>query len=84
MPPAGFAVRRVCVLPGTARAYQAEDWRDSLVLVATGELELVGVCGSTHTCRAGDLIYLDGLPLCLLRNRGSATTLLVALSRASP
>lgn len=81
MAPGAFTVHAVCVPPGATRAYRKEDWRDSLVLVVAGDIDLVGLSGTTHTCRAGDLIWLDGLPLRLLRNSGSAAVLLVAFAR---
>ena len=76
-----FAVRVVAVPPGRARAYDAVEWRDALVLVARGEIELEGVGGGCECFRRGAILSLDGLPLRALRNRGTVSTSLVAVSR---
>jgi len=76
-----FAVRVVAVPPGLARAYDAAEWRDALVLVARGEIELEGVGGGRKCFRRGAVLSLDGLPLRALHNRGAQPASLVAVSR---
>jgi len=76
-----FAVRVVAVPPGRARAYDAAEWRDALVLVARGEIELEGVGGGRERFRRGAVLSLDGLPLRALHNHGAHAASLVALSR---
>lgn len=74
--------RHVRVLPaGYAQPVDATHWTDALVDVAQGEIELELTCGDLHRFRAGDVLWLDGLPLRLLRNRGSGTAVLVAVRR---
>jgi quercetin dioxygenase-like cupin family protein len=80
LPPA-FEIRAVSVAPGRMRAYHEADWRDSLVVVEGGEIELDCLGGSRQRFRRGDVLWLVGLPLRALHNRGTETTLLVAVTR---
>jgi hypothetical protein len=79
LPPA-FELRVVAIAPGRARAYHEQEWRDALVFVERGEIELESQRGSRRFAR-GDVLWLIGLPLRALRNRGHEPTLLVAISR---
>ena len=74
-------LRTVSVEPGASLAYEEADWRDALVTVESGELELVMTCGRSCFFQQGDLLWLQGLPLAALRNRGDEPTVLVAASR---
>ena len=74
-------VRTVRVEPGDSLQYQEADWRDALVTVESGELELVMACGRSCYFQAGDLLWLQGLPLASLRNRGEEPAVLSAASR---
>ena len=74
-------MRTVCVEPGDSMPYVDAEWRDALVTVESGELELVMACGRSCFFQSGDLLWLQGLPLAHLRNRGDQPTVLVAASR---
>ena len=74
-------LRTVSVEPGASLAYEEADWRDALVTVESGELELVLTCGRSCFFQRGDLLWLQGLPLASIRNRGDEPTVLVAASR---
>jgi hypothetical protein len=74
-------VRVVAVAPGGDRPYDEDEWRDALVLVRSGEIELRGVSGASRCFGRGDLIWLEGVPLRLLHNPGSEPAVLVAISR---
>ena len=74
-------MRTVRVEPGGSLPYREADWRDALVTVESGELEVVMACGRSCFFRAGDLLWLQGLPLASLRNRGEEPTVLSAASR---
>jgi hypothetical protein len=74
--PPGFQVRVVTVLPG-----DDADWRDALVLVRHGELELETLAGTRRRFGCGDVIWLIGLSLRALHNPGLQPTELVAISR---
>jgi len=76
-----FDMRVVSVPPGGERPYDPAEWQDALVLVRSGEIELRGVSGATRSFGCGDLIWLDGVPLRLLRNPGSEPAVLVAITR---
>jgi hypothetical protein len=76
-----FARRTLTIAPGTAHIAAEADWPDAIVLVARGSVELVCAGGSIRRFASGDLIWLRGLPLCSLRNRGPGDTVLVAVSR---
>ena len=67
--------------PGQSLPYDAADWRDALVLVRCGEIVLETLCGRSWHFQRGDVIWLDGLPLESLRNRGAEPAVLVAAAR---
>lgn len=79
--PLGFAVRAVGVEPGGHRIYNAAEWDDALVVVTCGEVELECLSGTRVRFGRGDLLWLAGLPLRALHNRGREPTLLLAVSR---
>ena|SRR5947209_7007088 len=77
--------RTVTVLePGTTRPYEEAEWRDALVVVRRGEIELECLAGGRHAFREGDILFLSGLSLRALHNRGAGPAVLVAVSRARP
>jgi hypothetical protein len=78
---ASFQVRVVTVAAGSERAYDEAEWRDALVIVEWGEIEIECLGGSRHTFRRGDVLWLTGLPLRVLRNHGPAPAALKAVSR---
>lgn len=76
-----FRIRRIVVAPGAERRYDEAEWRDALVVVESGRLELECSGGSSRAFRRGDVLWLIGLPLRVLRNRGAVPTVLVVVSR---
>ena len=80
LPPA-FVRREIVLAPGTERPYDPDEWADSIVVVADGEVELECRAGHLARFRRGDILWLTGLPLRVLRNRGSEAAVLVAVSR---
>jgi hypothetical protein len=79
--PLGFEVRAVGVEPGGHRIYNAAEWNDALVAVVRGEVELECLSGTKVRFGRGDLLWLAGLPLRALHNRGPEPALLLAVSR---
>ena len=79
----GFEVRLVAVAPGRSRAYDEPEWRDALVIVQRGQIELEGLNGSRQTFECGDVLWLAGLRLRAVHNRGREPALMVAVSRAA-
>jgi hypothetical protein len=71
----------VAVGPGEALPYDEADWRDALVLVRDGEIVLETLCGRSCLFKRGDILWLAGLPLASLRNRGDEPAVLVTASR---
>jgi hypothetical protein len=80
LPPA-FVRREVTVAPGAERPYDPDEWRDALVVVEHGEIELECHAGHLARFRRGDILWLAGLPLRVLRNAGPDPAVLVAVSR---
>jgi len=76
-----FEVRVVAVAAGRKRAYDEAEWRDALVVLERGEIELECLGGSRQRFRRGDVLWLVGLPLRALHNPGCEPALLVAVSR---
>ena len=76
-----MTVRVVAVAPGDDRPYDEDEWRDALVVVRSGAIELCGVSGAVCAFGAGDVLYLEGVPLRALRNSGAEPAVLVAVSR---
>jgi hypothetical protein len=79
--PPGFQVRRIVIDCGAEQAYDETEWVDAIVLVEEGEIELECVQGSRHRFGRGDVIWLVGLPLRVLRCAGPGPAILVAVSR---
>jgi hypothetical protein len=78
-----FEMRLVAVAPGRTRAYDEAEWRGALVIVERGQIELESLSGGCRTFYRGDVLWLVGLPLRALHNRGPEPTLLVAVTRAA-
>jgi hypothetical protein len=79
--PLAFVLRAVAVAPGAARDFDEREWRDAIVMVQRGEIELEALGGSVCRFARGDLLWLTGLSLRALHNRGHEPALLVAVSR---
>ena len=79
--PPGFEVRAVAMEAGITRIYNEAEWRDALVLVARGEIELESLRGESCRFGRGSILCLVGLQLRAIRSRGLEPTVLVAVSR---
>jgi quercetin dioxygenase-like cupin family protein len=79
--PPGFEVRAVALEPGGDRIYNESEWRDAMVVVARGEIELEYQNSRRHRFERGDVLWLCRLPLRALHNRGTEDVVLVAVSR---
>jgi hypothetical protein len=79
--PASVELRLVTIPPGGRRAYDPAEWSDALVVVERGELELDPESGAPLRFRRGAVLWLAGLPLRRLANRGSVPVVLAAVSR---
>jgi hypothetical protein len=79
--PPGFAFRVVVVEVGVARIYNEAEWRDTLVVVSRGEIELESIVGDSYRFGRGSVLCLVGLPVRALHSRGTEPAVLVAVSR---
>ena len=79
--PHSFDARRVVVQPGAVRPYDEAEWLDAVVVVELGEIELECSRGGRRRFRAGDILWLVGLPLRALHCSGSCPAVLLAVSR---
>ena len=82
--PSAFALRVVAIAPGGRRDYDSVSWRDALVVVEHGAIELECLSGRHHRFERGAVLWLAGLPLRALHNKGYEPALLVAVSRRDP
>lgn len=76
-----FRRRTLRIEPGHSRPYLAPEWRDCLVVIESGEVDLEAVSGVRHTCRRGDVLWLAGLDLRCLANRGEQAVVITTVSR---
>jgi quercetin dioxygenase-like cupin family protein len=79
-----FRARVVRIAPGTRMPYVEADWRDALVVVEAGEVVMEGREGTRRSFASGDLLWLTGLGVLALHNRGDEPAVLVAVSRRRP
>jgi hypothetical protein len=76
-----FAARAISVEPGGSLPYDADDWRDTVVVVERGVIAVDCAAGITWHFRRGDLLSLDGMPIVAIRNAGEEPALLLATAR---
>lgn len=79
--PSGFDVHVVVLWPGCERPFEAAEWRDALVEVDRGQVDIEFCSGARRRFGPGDLLWLAGLDLRALRNREREPAVLVALFR---
>lgn len=68
--------------PGDERIYRATEWRNALVVVERGQIELRCLNDTRWHFERGATLFLAGLPIRTIRNDGLETALIAALSRA--
>lgn len=71
------------IASGDERIYRAKEWRNALVVVERGQIELRCLDDSRWRFERGATLFLAGLPIRTLRNDGSETALIGTLSRAA-
>jgi hypothetical protein len=79
--PPAFECRAVAFEPGGVRIYNEAEWRDAIVVVGSGEIELEALSGNRERFQCGDVLCFAGLPLRSLHNRGPERAVLVSVSR---
>lgn len=80
----GFRRSTVRIEPGGGLPYRSADWADCLVVIESGEIELEAIGGDRQTRRAGDVLWLVGLPLRRLVNRGPVPVVMTTVRRRAP
>ena len=73
--------RVVTVAPGDVLPPHITCWRDAIVSVEQGEMEMVGPGGHVLHLRAGALLLLDGVEHVEVRNTGTGPLVLAAIRR---
>ena len=73
--------RRFAIPAGAELPYEPDDWRDSLLVVERGSIELESRHGLRRTFVAGEVLWLQGLHIRILRNRGRRLVTLLATRR---
>ena len=83
--PPSFERREIVLAPGAEWIYSEDDryWRDAMVIVEEGEVELVGLCGTRNRLDTGSMLWFAGMPLKALYNPRREDALLVAVARRS-
>jgi hypothetical protein len=76
-----FEVRHDVLAPGDCRPHDDAAWRDAVVLVEHGHLELECVRGRRHAFPQGSVLWLAGLQVRRLHNRRREPVVLVVVSR---
>ena len=79
----GFQRRVVVVGPGEVRRYDAAEWRDAIVTVNGGAIDVEPERGAPVRFVSGDVVALDGLALRALANGGADPAVLVAVRRST-
>jgi hypothetical protein len=76
-----FGRRVTTIPPGERRAYVEAEWRDSIVLVEQGQIELECAHGGRRRFGRGDLLWFVDLDLRFVHGTGTEPAVLVAISR---
>jgi hypothetical protein len=71
----------VTIAPGETLDAGGSEWRDEIVSVEMGALDVVGPDGSVLHLSHGAVLWLDGVPHVSLRGAGEQTTVLAAIRR---
>ena len=77
----GFSRRVVTIAPGDRRPYVDGDWRDALVVIVRGAVDLECTRGGRRRFEAGTMMSLDGLGLVALFNPGPSDLVIITITR---
>jgi hypothetical protein len=77
----GFVRRTVVLDPGESRPSHDDEWRDALVTVQCGEVDLECAAGGRRRFAAGAVLWLTGIDIRVLHNVGVDPVVLVAVRR---
>jgi len=77
----GFRRRSVVLESGQSRPSGDAEWRDALVIVERGDVELECAAGGRRRFSGGAVLWLEGIDLRMLHNVGDEPAVLLAVSR---
>lgn len=77
---AAFECREIHISPGSRRVFAEAEWRDTILVVEQGEVELETIGGERVGFATGAVVFF-GTWLRALRNRGRVPVVLSAISR---
>jgi hypothetical protein len=81
--PEAFELLVITLAPGRERAFEPAEWRDAIVVVERGEVELEAIDGDRARFAGGAVVSLAGLPFRTLRNDGDDTAVIAVVRRRS-
>jgi hypothetical protein len=81
--PQAFELLVITLAPGRERAFEPAEWRDGIVVVERGAVELEGSDGDRARFVRGAVVSLAGLPFRALRNDGRDTAVIAIVRRRS-
>jgi hypothetical protein len=79
--PPSFDVRMVTIPAGSSLAFDEHAWRDAIVVLEAGELEVECLHGGRRSFAVGAMMWLVGLELKTLHSTGTEAVVLTAVSR---
>lgn len=80
--PAWLARREVRLPRGAALSAEEEPWRDEIVALEQGAIDVVGRCGRVVRFVAGAVLTFEGVPFAEVRCAGEEPAVLVAVRRS--
>jgi quercetin dioxygenase-like cupin family protein len=80
--PPGFEVQVTIVAPGRDHPWRETDWRDALVVVERGRVEIECTGGMRLSFGRGAVLWLARLPVRSLRGAGPEPAVLAAVRRS--
>jgi hypothetical protein len=81
--PDAFELLVITLASGCVRAFEPDEWRDGIVVVERGAVELEASDGDRARFASGAVVSLAGLPLRTLRNDGHDTAVIAVVRRRS-
>lgn len=79
-----FSSRSVIVAPGECRPHDEDEWRGTLIVVESGEIELRCRAGGSRRFAAGAVLWFTGLNIAFVHNPGNEPAVFRGVSRDRP
>ena len=76
-----LARREIVISPSSSLAFDARAWRDTIVVVSCGTLDIVSTHGARARFGAGAIVCFERLSVDCLRNPGDRPLVLIAVTR---